>query len=337
VAGTANTRAALDDVRALAEPSPGLTALQSKYDAHEASIENLLQAEWRYQRGEPWNEPNLLYKMIWDMNEVLVHHARQEKRAEALECPPASQVPSLEDASARLGERLQTQRMLAESVGGQFDGYDLHAQGAEPANSPTMMQVLAGLLALLAITAVTALVFAVRKRSRTILDALMAVAVLVLAGLAGWLLLGAASEQERLRATLFDSAAVVYRETLDLNESLKALTLLPRGGVLPQRDTADRLIADYAEYTNSLSELATLVRVWDRAVLTGTFDTGLISSQPIQSHDGLLDAIRSRALALYRRYAQLDRRIADLSCRSQWFPRTDGRTREDELLAMPEL
>ena len=51
--------------------------------------------------------------------------------------------------------------------------------------------------------------------------------------------------------------------------------------------------------------------------------------------DDLLNAVRSRTLVLYRQYVQLDRRIADLSCRSEWFPRDANRTREDELLALP--
>ena len=87
VAANVSTRAALDDVRAVAEPSPDLTALQSKYDAHEASIDRLLQAEWQYYRGGPWDERSVLHKVTWDLNDVRVHHARWEKRAEALECP----------------------------------------------------------------------------------------------------------------------------------------------------------------------------------------------------------------------------------------------------------
>jgi hypothetical protein len=46
VATSVHSRAALEDVRAAAEPSAELTAFQSKYDGHEASIERLLQAEW---------------------------------------------------------------------------------------------------------------------------------------------------------------------------------------------------------------------------------------------------------------------------------------------------
>jgi hypothetical protein len=40
-------------------------------------------------------------------------------------------------------------------------------------------------------------------------------------------------------------------------------------------------------------------------------------------------------LTLYRQYVQLDGRITGLQCRSEWFPKTDGRAREDELLALP--
>jgi hypothetical protein len=85
----------------------------------------------------------------------------------------------------------------------------------------------------------------------------------------------------------------------------------------------DRLVTDYAEYLNSVNGVTQLVRLWDRAVLTGTLDTGLVSSERIQTHDDLLDSIRSRTL--YRQYVQLDRRIADMRCRSEWFARIDGR------------
>ena len=189
-----------------------------------------------------------------------------------------------------------------------------------------------GVLALLSGVAVF---FVWRKRSWHIIDALVAVAAVVMVNLAGWLALGAGADQEQLRANLFGKAATVYRETLDLNENLKALMLVPRGGVLQPRDSAEKLIADYAEYMNSVNGLTQLVRIWDRAVLTGVLDAGLVSSERIQSHDDLLNAVRSRTLVLYRQYVQLDRRIADLSCRSEWFPRDANRTREDELLALP--
>ena len=61
VAGSVHARGALEDVRAVAQPSSELTALQAKYDNHETSIESLLQAEWQYQRGGPWDERGLLY------------------------------------------------------------------------------------------------------------------------------------------------------------------------------------------------------------------------------------------------------------------------------------
>jgi hypothetical protein len=335
VAASVNSRAALEDVRAVAEPSPGLTALQSKYDGHEASIETLLQAEWQYYRGSPWDERNLLYKMTWDVNDILVHHARQEKRAEALECPANPAVPFLDDASARLRERLDTQRMLAETIGKQFAGYDPQAQDPGSSGGVRTMRLLAGVAGVLAIASALAVAFAARKRSWNLLDVLVAVGAVVLGGLAGWLALGAGAEQERLRAELFARTAAVHREALDLNEILKALMLMPRGGVLQPRDSRERLVADYAEYLNSVSTLTSLVRVWDRAVLTGILDTGLVASQRIQTHDDLLDAVRVRTLMLYRQYAQLDRRLADLSCRSEWFPRNEGRTREDTLLMLP--
>ena len=91
-------------------------------------------------------------------------------------------------------------------------------------------------------------------------------------GRAGWLALGTGADQERLRADLFARAETVHREIADLNESLKTLMPTPREGVLQPRDSAERLVTDYAEYMNSVRGLVQLVRVWDRAVLTGTLD-----------------------------------------------------------------
>jgi hypothetical protein len=109
----------------------------------------------------------------------------------------------------------------------------------------------------------------------------------------------------------------------------------PREGVLQPRDSPEMLIADYAGYMNSVRTLAQLVRIWDRAVLTGTLDPGVVSSQQIRTHDDVLNATRAGMLTLYRQYVQLDGRISALRCRSEWFPKTDGRAREDELLALP--
>ena len=167
--------------------------------------------------------------MTWDVNDILVHHARQEKRAEALECPANPAVPFLDDASARLRDRLQTERMLAEThreavrwIRPSDAGLRLSSGGVRT------MRLLAGLAGVLAIVSAAAVAFAARKRSWHLLDALVAVAAVVLAGLAGWLALGAGAEQERLRGDLFARTAAVHRETVDLNESLKALMLLPR-------------------------------------------------------------------------------------------------------------
>jgi len=178
--------------------------------------------------------------------------------------------------------------------------------------------------------------FVWRKRSWHSIDGLVALGAIVLVNLAGWLVLGAGADQERLRASLFAQVATVYRETLDLTNSLKALMLTPRGGVLQPRDSPEKLITDYGDYINSLNGVAQLVRVWDRAVLTGTLDTGLISSERIQTHDDLLNSVRARTLTLYRQYVQLDRRLADLSCRSQWFPRDPSQSREDRLVTLPD-
>jgi hypothetical protein len=333
VATSVNARAALEDLRAVAEPSPELTALQSKYDAHEAAIENLLQAEWQYQRGDPWDERSLLYKTTWDLNDVRVHHARWERRAEALECPATSAAPVLADVTARVQDRLQNERTLAAAIGETFEGYDLNAPQAQPWSNARTMRVLAVVFGGLVLLTVF---FVWRKRSWQMIDLLVALVAIALVNLAGWLALGAGADQERLRSTLFDRTSTVFRETLDLNESLKALMPLPRGGVL-SRDSSEKLIADYAGYMNSVNNLTLLVRIWDRAVLTDVLDAALISAQRIQTHDDLLNAIRAGMLSVYRQYVQLDRRLAELSCRSEWFPREGGRTREDELLALPAM
>jgi hypothetical protein len=335
VAGSVYAQGTLADLRTVAEPSPDLTTLQSKFDRYETSLEDLLQAEWQYHRGGPWNEGSLLHKMTWDLNGVLVHHARWEQRPEALECPSTVPVQALSEVSARLQDRLQNQRMLAEVIGEQFEGYDFNEPGSSGANDVATVRALAGTLGVLALLSVVAMVFVWRKRSRQGSDALVAIAAIVLAALAGWLLLGTGAEQERLRASLFDKTATVYRETIDLNDSLKTMMPVPRSGVFQPLDSKEKLIVDYVEYQNSIQALAQLVRIWDRAVLTGMLDTGLVSTERIQTHDDLLTAIRLRTLTLYRQYVGLDRRIADSSCRSEWFSRQDGRTREDELLTLP--
>jgi hypothetical protein len=332
VAASVQTRAALEDVRAAAEPSPELTAFQTKYDGHEAAIESLVQAEWEFHRRGAWNEPALLYKITWGLNDVQVHHARWEKRTEALECPATSSAPALTDATARLLERLQAEQMVARGVGEQFDGYDLDQLDSQPLSTARVTRTLALLLGGLAVLSVVAAALLWRKRPRHGIDVLVAVAAIVLVNLAGWLALGTGTDQERLRADLFTRVATVYRETIDLNESLKALMPVSREGVLQPRDSAERLIVDYAEYMNSVRALAQLVRIWDGAVL---LDTGIVSSERIRTHDDLLNAIRSGMLTAYRQYLELDERIAKLRCRSEWFPKTDGRAREDELLALP--
>ncbi len=336
VAGSVHVRGALEDLRAVAEPSADLTAFQSKYDSHEASIANLLQAEWQYHRGGPWDEPGLLYKMTWDVNDLLVHHARWEKRTEALECPASSNVPFLAEATMRVQERMQSQRTLATAIGEQFEGYDVAEQASQPVSDAAVMKTLAIVLGGLALLSGATVFFVWRKRSWHSIDGLVALGAIVLVNLAGWLALGAGADQERLRASLFAQVATVYRETLDLTTSLKALMLTPRGGVLQPRDSPEKLITDYGDYINSLNGVAQLVRVWDRAVLTGTLDTGLISSERIQTHDDLLNSVRARTLTLYRQYVQLDRRLADLSCRSEWFARDPSQSREDRLVTLPD-
>ena len=337
VSGSISTRAAIEDVRALAEPSPELTALQSRYDAHDASIVSLLEAEWQYYRDGPWDEGGLLYKTTWDLNEVRVHHARWEKRAEALECPSTSAWPALSEVSAHLPERLQTERVLAAAIVEQFKGYDINDPQSQPSSDARTIKALAIALGALALVTGAAIFYVWRKRSWHVLDVVVSVVAIGLVNLAGWLALGTGTDQEQLRANVFAKALAVLRETEELNESVKTLMLVARGSVLQPRDSAEKLIADYGEYMNSVNGLTVLVRTWDRAVLTGVLDTGLVSSERIQSHDDLLNAVRSRMLALYRHYAQLDRRISDLSCRSEWFPREGNRTREDELVALPPV
>jgi hypothetical protein len=335
VAASVHSRAALEEVRAVAEPSADLTAFQAKYHGHEASIESLLQAEWKFHRRGPWDEPALLHKITWDLNDVQVHHARWEKRPEALECPATASVPALSDAMARLQTRLDEQRMLAQVVGEQFDGYDLGQQGSPPIRSVTLTRMLAMILGGLAVLSVAAAALVWRKRPRHSIDVLVAVTAIVLVNLAGWLALGTGADQEQLRADLFSRVETVYRETLELNESLKTLMPVARQGVVPARDSAERLVADYTEYMNSVRAFAQLVRIWDRVVLTGTLDIPVVSSEQVRTQDDLLNAIRSRMFAVYRQYVQLDGRITELRCRSEWFPRSDGRAREDELIALP--
>src|SRR4030095_871047 len=98
------------------------------------------------------------------------------------------------------------------------------------------------------------------------------------------LALGAGADQEQLRANLFGTAATVYRGTLDLDNSLKALMLVPRSGVPQPRDSAETLIADYGEYMNSVNGLTQLVRIWDRVVLAGVYNDGILSSQRLKNH-----------------------------------------------------
>lgn len=337
VAGSVVARGALEDVRAVAEPSADLTTLQSKYDSHEAAIANLLQAEWQYHRGGPWDEPGLLYKMTWDVNDLLVHHARWEKRTEALECPATSAALSLSDATMKLQERLQAQQTLAHTVGEQFEGYDLDEQASQPVSDAAVMKALAFVLGVLVMLSVASVLFVWRKRSWHSIDGLVAIGAIVLVNVAGWLALGAGADQERLRGTLFAQVATVYRDTRDLTNSLKTLMLTPRGGVLEPRDSSEKLIADYGDYRNSLNGFAQLVRVWDRYVLTDTLDTGLISSERILTHDDLVNSVRARMLTLYRQYVQLDRRLADLNCRSEWFPRDPSQSREDRLVTLPAV
>ena len=335
LAGSIDTRSALEDVRAVAQPSQELTAFQSKYEGYEASVERVLQAEWQFHRRGAWDEPALLYKTTWDVIDLQVHHARWEKRAEALVCPATASTPVLPDAMGRLQERLQSQLMLVQVVGDQFDGYDLEG-ASQPVNNATVIRTLAIVIGSLALLTVVAAALVWRKRPRQGVDVLVAIAAIVLVNLAGWLALGTGADQERLRSDLFASVATVYRETLDLNAGLKTLMPVAREGVLQPRDSAESLITDYAQYMNSVRDLVQLVRIWDRAVLTGTLDTGVVVQQErIRTHDDLLNAVRSGMLAMYRQYVQLDRRVEALQCRSEWFTKTADRAREEALLELP--
>jgi len=334
VAGSVSTRGALEDLRAVAEPSPALTTLLDRFDSRDASIANLLQAEWQYYRGAPWDEHALLYKMTWDVSSLLVYHAPWQNRREAPQCPDPAAVPSLSDATTRLQERMKSQLTLAEAIGGEFEGYDLEGLKPEPVSDAAVMKTLAMMCGGLALVSGAAVFFVWRKRSWHLIDGLVAVTAIVLVNLAGWLALGSGADQERLRANLFAQAATVFRETRDLTNSLNTLMLTARGGVLEPRDSREKIRTDYQDYWNSLLGLEQLVRVWGRAVLVGKLDTGLISSERIQTHDDLLNSIRARTLTLYRQYAQLNRRLEDLKCPPEWFPR--DRALEGALVTLPE-
>jgi hypothetical protein len=333
VAGSVSTRGALDDLRAVAEPSPALTDVLDKYDGRDASIAHLLQAEWQYYRGAPWDERALLYKMTWDVSSLLVYHAPFQKRLEVPECPNPAAVPSLPDATTRLQERMKAQLTLAETIAGQFEGYDVDGQQSEPVNDAAVMKTLAIICGGFALLSGATVFFVWRKRSWHLIDGLVALTAIVLVNVAGWLALGSGADQERLRANLFAQAATVFRETRALTNSVNTLMLTARGGVVEPRDSRERILADYKDYGNSLLGLEQLIRVWGRDVLTGKLDTGLISSERIQTRDDLLNSIRARTLTLYRQYAQLHRRLEDLKCVSEWFPK--DRSLEDALVALP--
>ncbi len=332
IKGSVATRGALEDVRAVAEPSPAITALNDRYERREESIANLLQAEWQYYRGGPWNENSLLYDMTWGVSELLVHHAPWVKRLEAPDCP-APGLPSLPDATARLQTAISMQESLATGIAQNFEGFDIEGT-SEPVNDAAVMKALAVMCGGLALVSGTVVFFVWRKRSWHAIDGLVAFAAIVLVNLAGWLALGSGADQERLRGALFARAATVYAETRDLKNDVYALMPTARGGVLQPRDSRERILADYKDYWNSLIGLEQLVRVWGRAVLTGELDTGLISSEKIQTRDDLVNSIRARTLVVYRQYAQLDSRLTDdLKCTSDWFPR--DRPLEDALVALP--
>jgi hypothetical protein len=335
VADSIQSRRTLEDVLTAAEPSAELTALQSKYDAHATSIENLLQAEWQYHRAGPWDERGLLYKMTWDVTDLFAHHARWDKRAEALDCPAPPPPKALPDAVEALKERFQSERLLAGAVGGQIEGFDISQPQAQRVSDATIVTAMAGVCGVLALLIAAAVLVAWRKRSWSAIDVVAAVTAVVLVNLAGWLALGAGSDQERLRENLFYKAAAVYGETLELTKSLDALMPLPRNEIRAPRETKEKLIADHAEFMNSLTSLVQLVRTWDRDVLTGTLDTRLIASEQIRTRDDLLNAVRARTLTLFRQSVQLERGIADLSCRSEWFPRERDITREQRLVGLP--
>jgi hypothetical protein len=335
VAMSVSTRGAVEDLRAVAEPSPDLTAVIDKYDRHEAALASLLQAEWQYHRGGPWDERALLYKLKWDLSNLLVHHAPWQKRPEVPDCPTPVAVPSLSDATTRLRDRMDSQNTLAQAITEQFEGYDIKDQRAEPGSDASVVQVLALVLGGLALLSGVTVFFTWRRRSWQPIDGLVAFGAIVLVNLAGWLALGAGADQERLRAALFAQSAAVFQGTLDLNHSVTTLKLAPRGGVLQPRDSGETILADYRDYWNSLRGLEQLVRVWDRAVLTGPLDASLVSPERIETHDDLLNVIRARTLTLYRQYAQLDRRLSDLRCPSDWFERDPSTSREDRFVALP--
>jgi hypothetical protein len=329
-------REALEDVRSAAESSSGLTTLLADFDRHETSIDRLLEAEWRYQRRAAWDEPGLLHAMTWSLTDVLLHHARWSRRDEALQCPEGTDAPPLADLQSALATRVRNHHDNTGVVGDQFEGFNFPEPGRDAVSDVALLQAMAWGLAGLALLAAAASAFVVyRNRSFDLTDAPVVLSAIVLAGVGAWLALGAGAEPERLRESLYSAALTVHRETIELQERTKALALSPRAGIAAPRITRATLLTDHADYVNMLSTLHQLVRVWDEAVLTGRLDPGIGWADRIRTRDELVDEIRSRTLAAYRRYVQLDAGITSLTCRSEWFPRDPSEALEDRLVALP--
>ena len=233
-----STRTALEDVRAVAEPSPGLTALQSQYDAHEASIDSLLQAEWQHfteavrgtntacftKRRDPQRgtRPSCTMGETQRLFNVRQHLNGQPCRISAL----ASRIVA-ERANAGGGDCRSNSRDTTD------------APAARPSSDATTIKLLA---------AMPSAVCRVAQRS----GRLPGLAETIVApdrrsrgdrrpradqpcGMAGTL-------QAPTRATPRESlarAAVVYRETLDLNDGMKALMLVARGGAAAARQLSE--------------------------------------------------------------------------------------------------
>lgn len=322
-------RGAFEDLHAAAEPSAELDALRDRLDSHERSVAALLQAEWGYYRGIPWNERELLHSTTWAVQELLVHHARL--RGVAPECAAAPRT----DAAARLQDRLLRHRTIAGAFGEQFEGYDLDEQAADPANDAAILTMLAVLLAALSVLSAVGGALARRKRPRHPMDWLLAASALGLASLAAWMAFGEVAAQERMRARLFAQASVVYREALVLEREARALKAATLPATLRPGQLRASLVAEHDGYLNSLYGVSHVVQAWHRAVLTGALDASFVAPEPIDTHDGLLDAVRERTLVAHRQYLKLDRRLADLGCRSAWFERASGPSREERLVALP--
>ena len=72
IARDARTRALLDEIQSVAEPSDQLAAYRDRYDAHTRSIGLLEQATWRFHRVGPWDENPLLHRIHSSLFDLVI-------------------------------------------------------------------------------------------------------------------------------------------------------------------------------------------------------------------------------------------------------------------------